>query len=61
MYNSYGVLIQEGEYRNSLEQGTLKFYCNDGILEFIGDYQSGTPVGVWYKFIRGKKTIYKRY
>ena len=61
VYNTKGVLIQEGEYLNSLEDGAWKFYNNEGVLEYTGQYQSGKSVGTWYVFNRGKKKVYKRY
>ncbi|MBK8291158.1 MAG: hypothetical protein IPK96_09625 [Flammeovirgaceae bacterium] len=61
LFNDFGIRIQEGGYRNGLEDGEWKFYTTAGELEFIGSYKDGNPTGTWYQFVKGKRKVYKKY
>jgi antitoxin component YwqK of YwqJK toxin-antitoxin module len=56
-----GILIQEGYYLHGKEDGEWKFYTSTGELEFTGSYSQGRETGIWYRYEKGKKKVYKRY
>ena len=59
MYSENGTVLQEGEYRDGLEEGVWKFFDEAGSPTYEGSYHLGVRAGVWYYF--NKKGVKKKW
>ncbi|MGY8981909.1 MAG: toxin-antitoxin system YwqK family antitoxin, partial [Cytophagales bacterium] len=57
-----GALWQEGTLVSGLESGPWQYYDDLGQLQYVGAFDQGKQIGLWYKYNRqGKKKKWKQF